>query len=316
MGVFSNYSLKDRKKKAGFFDDLSKVGSHSSHEEEAIDYEQWAEVLSYYRYYIDEFAEDVLGIMLFPFQKLILRAMARNQNSMLICSRGIGKSWISAVFMICMCVLYPDYKFGIVSGKGQQARNVVLNKIDSELLKNDNIRREVQFPIHTGVNDCHVKFKNGSEIRVVVLGINQSGDSARSWRFNGILVDEARLVNETAVEEVLVPMTKTNRKNIILQKKMFPKRKITEKGKMIYISSAYLKTCDLYKRFAFHYSEMRKGNPDYFVCSLDYKVGVEAGLFEERDILAERDKPSMSLDKFTYIRAFSSRNTSQISAIL
>jgi hypothetical protein len=45
---------------------------------------------------------------------------------------------------------------------------------------------------------------------------------------------------------------------------------------------------------------MRKGNEDYFVCSLDYKVGVNAGLFEENDILAEKDKPSMSLDKFTY----------------
>ena len=300
MAIRKNFSQKDRKVKDGFYDNPALAGSHMPHKMQSLDYEEWAEFISYYRYYIDEFAEDILGIMLFDFQKLQLRAMARNQNSMLICSRGIGKSWISAVFMVCMCVLYPGYKFGIASGKGQQARNVIIQKIKGELLKNDNLKREVEFPVRTGQDECYVKFKNGSEIRAIVLGHNQSGDSARSWRFNGMLIDEARLVNDDVIEEVLVPMTKTNRENLIRLKKLFPQRKLVEKGKIIYISSAYLKTCDLYKRFVHHYSEMCKGNPDYFVCSLDYKVGVHAGIFEEQDILNERDKPSMSVDKFTY----------------
>jgi len=300
MAVHSNYSLKDRKQKSGYFDDPNLAGSNDPRELEDIDYDEWAKVLSYYRYYVDIFAEEVLGIMLFPFQKLILRAMARNQNSMLICCRGIGKSWIAAVFMICTCILYPSYRFGITSGKGQQSRNVIINKIKSELLKNDNLKREIIFPIHVGQDDCYVSFKGGGEIRAIVLGINQSGDSARSWRFNGILVDEARLVGDSVIEEVLVPMTKTNRENIILQKSLFPNKNIVENGKMIYISSAYLKTCDLYKRFLHHYSQMYKGDKRYFVCSLDYKVGVDAGLFEEKDILAEKDKPSMTSDKFTY----------------
>jgi hypothetical protein len=226
--------------------------------------------------------------------------MARYQNSMLICSRGIGKSWLSAVFMICTCILYPTFKFGIVSGKGQQARNVIIQKIKGELIKNENLIREIIFPIRTGQDECYVEFKNGSEIRAIVLGHNNQGDSARSWRFNGILVDEARLVNEDIIETVLVPMTKTNRENIIIQKRIFPKKKIFEKGKMVYISSAYLKTCDLYNRFMHHYKEMEKGNTDYFACSLDYRVGVDAGIFEEYDILKEKEKPSMTIDRFTY----------------
>lgn len=300
MAVYKNFSQKDRKIKSGHFDDFDKAGSNIVRVSEALDYDEWAELLSYYRHYIDIFAEEVLGITLFPFQKLILRAMARYQNTMLICSRGIGKSWISAVFMFCTCILFPSYKFGIVSGKGQQSRNVIIQKIKGELLKNDNLKREINFPVRTGQDECYVQFKNGSEIRAVVLGINQSGDSARSWRFNGILVDEARLVNDSIIEEVLVPMTKTNRENIIHLKKKFPQKKLIEKGKMVYISSAYLKTCDLYSRFLHHYSEMLKRNQDYFVCSLDYEVGVDAGIFEKNDILKERDKPSMTIDKFTY----------------
>jgi hypothetical protein len=95
-------------------------------------------------------------------------------------------------------------------------------------------------------------------------------------------------------------MTKTNRENLIKLKTMFPKAKIVEKGKMIYISSAHLKTTDLYKRFIDHYTKMKEGHSDYFVCSLDYRVGVNAGIFEEEDILQEKDKPTTTLEAFQY----------------
>jgi hypothetical protein len=215
-------------------------------------------------------------------------------------NKMLGKSYISALFMVCMAILLPGVKIGIASGKGQQARNVIIQKIKGELSKNENIAREIKFPIKTGSDDCVCEFKNGSEIRAIVLGQNQSGDNARSWRFHILLVDEARLVNDNVVEEVLVPMTKTKRQNIIENIDKFPDKPINEKGKMIYISSAYLKTCDLYKRFLHHYMSMTGGSSEYFVCSLDYRVGVQSRLFDEDDILKERDKPSMTLDKFTY----------------
>ena len=36
----------------------------------SIDYEAWTEFISYYRYYIDEFAMDILGVDLFHFKGL------------------------------------------------------------------------------------------------------------------------------------------------------------------------------------------------------------------------------------------------------
>ena len=102
----------------------------------SIDYEAWTEFISYYRYYIDEFAMDILGVDLFPFQRVILRAMARGQFSILIACRGIGKSWIVGLFYICIAILYPNVKCGIASGNSQQARNVIIQKIKGELSKN------------------------------------------------------------------------------------------------------------------------------------------------------------------------------------
>lgn len=274
-------------------EDFDSTYSNDPINEVSIDYETWTEFFSYYRYYIDEFAIDILGVDLFPFQRVILRAMGRGQFSVLIACRGIGKSWIVALFYICVSILYPNVKCGIASGNSQQARNVIIQKIKGELSKNETIAREINFPIRTGADDCYCEFKNGSEIRAITLAQDRGGDSARSWRFNYLLVDEARLVKDDIIETILIPMTKTKRQNAL-------KWKQNEKGKVIFISSAYLKTSGLYKRFKYHFEQMVSGNQNYVAMCFPYQVGIQAGLFDADDIEQERAKPTMTSDKFAY----------------
>ena len=298
MASYKNFS-KRRRAEADW--DLYNTDSPLSYDpikSEKIDYEEWTRFLSYYRYYIDKFATDILGVNLFPFQRLIMRAMARYPNVMLICCRGIGKSWLCGLFMVCMAILYPGMAIGIVSGNGNQARMVVKQKIEGELIKNENIKREIA-SIKTSMDDCIVSFKNGSSIRAITLGLSQKGDSARGWRFQLVLVDEARLVKDTTLTEVIRPMIKTPRQNAIDLHDRYPENPI-ETGRMIYISSAWLKTCDLYQKFLNFYHSMINGDTHYFVASLDYKVGVDAGLFSQEEIDIERDSPDMTLDKFAY----------------
>lgn len=274
-------------------EDFDSTYSNDPINEVTIDYEAWTEFFSYYRYYIDEFAMDILGVDLFPFQRVILRAMGRGQFSVLIACRGIGKSWIVALFYICVSILYPNVKCGIASGNSQQARNVIIQKIKGELSKNETIAREIIFPIRTGADDCYCEFKSGSEIRAITLAQDRGGDSARSWRFNYLLVDEARLVKDDIIETILIPMTKTKRQNAL-------KWKQNEKGKVIFISSAYLKTSGLYKRFKYHFEQMVSGNENYVAMCFPYQVGIQAGLFDADDIEQERAKPTMTSDKFAY----------------
>jgi hypothetical protein len=288
-----NFSKKSRNKRDGNDENYDSGLSYDPKNKESINTEEWIKFISYYRHYIDKFAMDVLGIKLYPFQRVMLRAMARYQFIMLICCRGLTKSWITALFFICAACLWPGIKCGIASGKGQQARNVIIQKIKGELAKNENIAREIQFPIKTGADDCVVNFKNGSEIRAIVLGNGQTGDSARSWRFHMLAVDEARLVPEDVIETILIPMTKTKRPIAIYHSK-------PEKGKVIFISSAYLKTSNLYKRFMYYYKKMIIGDPDHYVCTLPWQVGVDAGIFEESDIMGELEKPTMTKDRFDY----------------
>lgn len=274
-------------------EDFDSTYSNDPINEVSIDYEAWTEFFSYYRYYIDEFAMDILGVDLFPFQRVILRAMARGQYTILIACRGIGKSWIVGLFYICVSILYPNVKCGIASGNSQQARNVIIQKIKGELSKNETIAREINFPIRTGTDDCYCELKNGSEIRAITLAQDRGGDSARSWRFNYLLGDEARLLKDDIIETILIPMTKTKRPNAL-------KWKQNEKGKVIFISSAYLKTSGLYRRFKFHFEQMISGNKNYIAMCFPYQVGIQAGLFDADDIEQERAKPTMTSDRFSY----------------
>ncbi|MGE7840750.1 hypothetical protein ACQKNX_08155 [Lysinibacillus sp. NPDC093712] len=297
MSSYKNYSNKSRKIKDNNYNDFDNSASYDPAKLEEIDIEEWVKFISYYRYYVDEFAINILGLKLYPFQRVILRAMARHEESMFIASRGLGKSYLSAVFFICIAILYPSVKLGIASGKGQQSRNVIVQKVKGELYKNENVKREIE-NIKTGSDDCSVIFKNGSEIRAIVLG--HDGENARSWRFSQILIDEARLVSDDIISEILVPMTKTRRNTVINLSMIYGDKLPIEKGKIIYISSAYLKTCNLYQRFMTHYDSMMKGSKEYFVCTLPYQVGVNAGIYYEDDILKEKSKPSMTSDKFAY----------------
>lgn len=124
--------------------------------------------------------------------------------------------------------------------------------------------------------------------------------ATKQWRFQLVLVDEARLVRDSTLTEVIRPMIKTPRQNAIDLHDRFPDDVPIERGRMIYISSAWLKTCDLYQKFLNFYYAMTNGDKHFFVASLDYKVGIDAGLFSQEEIDLERESPDMTLDKFAY----------------
>ena len=61
----------------------------------------------YFRQNIHIFADMYLGVKLKPFQDVMMFSIHDNQMSVVIASRGLGKSWILAVYMVCVAILYP-----------------------------------------------------------------------------------------------------------------------------------------------------------------------------------------------------------------
>ena len=130
---------------------------------------------AYYRKHPDEFAEQYLHLRLRMFQKILLVMMFWSTTFVFIAARGLGKSFLSAVYCVTRCVLYPGTQICIASGTRGQALNV-LEKIMYELKPlSAELRLEIDEK-QSKVNGTEAKivFKNSSVIKVVT-----ASDSAR-----------------------------------------------------------------------------------------------------------------------------------------
>ena len=78
----------------------------------------WA---AYYRSNPHRFAADYLHLDLRLFQKILLIMMNISVNFVFIGSRGIGKTFLSAIFCVIRCILYPGTRICIASGTRGQA---------------------------------------------------------------------------------------------------------------------------------------------------------------------------------------------------
>lgn len=111
----------------------------------------------------------------------------------------IGKTFLSAIYCVIRCILYPGTKICIASGSRGQAINV-LEKIIYELKP---LSKELCLEIDekeskiNGTN-AQIVFKNGSYIKVVT-----ASDTARGNRCNVLLLDEFRLISKNTIDTVL-----------------------------------------------------------------------------------------------------------------
>ena len=99
---------------------------------------------SYYRENIDEFVTDYLELdFLKWFQLALLVMMNRSRTFLWIAARGMGKSFLTAIFAVVRCILYPGTQVVITSGTRGQSINV-LEKIQTILMPaSPNLRNEI-----------------------------------------------------------------------------------------------------------------------------------------------------------------------------
>ena len=117
----------------------------------------------------------------------------------LIACRGLGKTYLSAIYVVIRCILYPGTKVCIASGTRSQA-GAVLEKIMLELKPQAaELRNEIDEK-ETKINgaSAQIVFKNSSVIKVVT-----ASDSSRGNRCNVLLLDEYRLINKDTIDTVL-----------------------------------------------------------------------------------------------------------------
>lgn len=254
-----------------------------------------AEWCAYYRANPHRLAKDYLHLDLHLFQKILIVMMNWSSIMVFIGSRGIGKTFLSAVFCVIRCILYPGTKICIASGTRGQSINV-LEKIMLELKPNSpELAAEIDEK-ETKINgtNAQIVFKNTSYIKVVT-----STDSARGNRANILLLDEFRMIAKDVINTIL--------RKFLTQKRMPAYSELTkaerkeeyakEKNKTMYLSSAYFVDHWSYLKCTDTYNAMTKGKKQ-FVCGLPYQLSMSEGLLDEDTVIEEMSETDFSEVKF------------------
>lgn len=254
----------------------------------------WA---SFYRANPHRFAKDYLHLDLHLFQKILLVMMNICTSFVFIASRGLGKTFLSAIFCCIRCILYPGTKICIASGTRGQGINV-LEKIMTELkpaspeLCNEIDDKQSKM---NGTN-AQIVFKNGSFIKVVT-----ANDNARGNRANILLIDEYRMVPKDIIDTILRKFLTNPRMPGYLKKPEY--KHLAERNKTLYLSSAYFKDHWSYTKVEDNYRFMIDDKRNDFVCGFPYQLAIREGLLFEEDVadqMAESDfsevKWSMEMD--------------------
>ena len=250
---------------------------------------------AFYRQNVDKFCEDYLHLKLRLFQRLLLVMMFWSTVFVFIGCRGIGKSFLSAVYLCCRCILYPGTKVVVASGKRGQSINV-LEKILYELKPmSPELCAEIDDK-ETKINgtNAQIFFKNGSYIKVVT-----ASDTARGNRANVLLLDEFRLISKNTVDTVLRKFL-TLRRMPRYEELTNEERKREydkEKNLTMYLSSAWWKDSWAYLKCVDALKAMVNPQRKQFVCGFPYELSIKEGLLDPEmvaDEMAESDFSSIS----------------------
>lgn len=239
---------------------------------------------AYYRANIHRFAEDYLNLKLKLFQKFLLVMMNYAVLSVIITCRGLGKTFITAVFCCCRCILYPGTSI-IVCSKTKNQSSQLIKKIKEILMVNSPLLRMEIESIHFSQLESVVSFKNGSVIRTCV-----ANDNARGARCNILIVDEFRMVDPDVYSKVLKKFLNVNRQPGYLSKPEYAGQ-FSEENIECFLSSAFYTDNWSYDMFRSASAQMIGGKPSWCV-AFPYQVAVREGLLSPERVRLEFDDPN------------------------
>ena len=205
------------------------------------------------------FATDLFtGVKLFPFQHMAIKAMMESDYFLGIWSRGMSKSFSTAIFALLDAILNQGVQIGILSKSFRQSK-MIFKKIE-DISKSPKATFFAQCITRTSkMNDEWIMEIGSSSIRALPLG---DGEKLRGYRFQRIIIDELLLMPEKIYNEVIMPFLSvvenpTERQEIYdLETKMIEQGKMKEEerkkwpnNKIIGLSSASYKFEYLYKLY-------------------------------------------------------------------
>lgn len=164
--------------------------------------------IAYWREYPDMFVEFLCGnnpenFSLYFYQRVFLRAAMRHRRIYATFPRGYSKSFLSFLVLMLRCVLYPGSHLFVTTGGKEQAAGIAKEKTDLLCKLIPGLKNELNLDrgkTKTSKDNLELLFKNGS-----ILDVMAARQSSRGKRANGGLMEECILIDQTLLNEVIIP---------------------------------------------------------------------------------------------------------------
>ena len=124
---------------------------------------------------------------LFPFQEKVLHLMQENPYSIILKSRQLGISTLSAGYSLWMMLFHKDKNILCIATKQETARNMV-TKVK---FMYDNLPSWLKIPAEEN-NKLSLRLNNGS----IIKATSASSDAGRSEAVSLLLIDEAAFIDQ------------------------------------------------------------------------------------------------------------------------
>ena len=171
--------------------------------------------VSFWREYPDMFVEFLCGsnpenFNLFFYQRVFLRAVMRHRYAYATFPRAYSKSFLSVLILMLRCVLFPGAHLFVTTGGKEQAAGIAREKAEELCKLIPGLKNEIDWTrgaTKASKNMVEYIFKNGSK-----LDIMAAQQSSRGKRATGGLMEECILIDQTLLNEVIIPTMNVDRR--------------------------------------------------------------------------------------------------------
>ena len=171
--------------------------------------------VAFWREYPDMFVEFLCGsnpenFNLFFYQRLFLRAVIRHRYAYATFPRAYSKSFLSVLILMLRCVLYPGAHLFVTTGGKEQAAGIAREKAEELCKLIPGLKNEIDWSrgaSKASKNMVEYIFKNGSKLDIMAVQ-----QSSRGKRATGGLMEECILIDQTLLNEVIIPTMNVDRR--------------------------------------------------------------------------------------------------------
>lgn len=257
--------------------------------------------LWYFRTHLDMFIEYAFRpIKLTPDQHVMARMIGNGEDIKGVNHRGFGKTWLVALCVLALMVLYPGSAVLVISATAKQA-TLLVRKLQDLANINPNIANE--FAVRGKSLELHARDSTSScRVKNDSTAISSAIDSARGGRYKITVVDEALQVDPAKVEAIVEPTKNATRDFASYHGiKDYASKSIT-------ITSACEQGNPFYDKLVQNLAFFADNKHKAYAWALSYQTAVDWGLTPQEFFDKERERMPELLFQMEYESRFPGAN--------